>query len=478
MLRPAVGATVGVMTNDARNEQRQPVGTVVVLGASMAGLVAARVLSERCRRVIILERDTLPDGPEARRLVPQGRHPHLLLPSGARLFERWFPGLSAELLDAGAVEIDFCADFCWQQRGGVQRRPRSALRGPAMSRPLLEWSVRRRVAALGNVEIRDETTASGLLSYPSGDRVTGVRVDGAEDIECDLVVDATGRQARTLAWIQEMGYDAPATSVVQVETRYVSRVFRRTEAASRDWRAAAAIGGPSTKRLAMLLPMEDDRWILGIAGINGELAPSDDAGMLRYLRQFGASVIADVVATSEPLGEAVTHRYPANQRRHVERLRRFPTGWVLLGDALCSFDPIYGQGMSSAALQSEALGRALERAGAANRAFARSYFRAAGRIVNAPWSIAVGGDFAYDGTTGRKPFGTDFLNRYLDRVIDAGQRDDTVVVRLNEVVALVRSPHWLLAPALVVRVLRAARRADGVEGRTSIGPQPTSVIDA
>lgn len=465
------------MTSDATSEQSRVVATAVVLGASMAGLVAARVLSERCGRVIVLERDTLPDGPEARRLVPQGRHPHLLLPSGARLLERWFPGLGSELLDAGAVEIDLCADFCWHQRGGLQRRPQSALRGPAMSRPLLEWSVRRRVAALANVEIRDETTASGLLSDPAADRVKGVRVDGADDIGCDLVVDATGRQARTLAWIQELGYDAPATSVVQVETRYVSRVFRRTEPASGDWRAAAAIGAPSTKRLAMLLPMEDDRWILGIAGINGELAPSDDAGMIQYLREFGASVIADVVASAEPVGETVTHRYPANQRRHVERLRRFPTGWVLLGDALCSFDPIYGQGMSSAALQAEALGHALDRAGGANRAFARSYFRAAGRIVNAPWSIAVGGDFAYDGTIGKKPFGTDLLNRYLDRVIDAGQRDDTVVVRLNEVVALVRSPQTLLAPGLVLRVLRAARRADGVEGRTPEAQQPASVID-
>ena len=166
----------------------------------------------------------------------------------------------------------------------------------------------------------------------------------------------------------------------------------------------------------MLLPMEGDRWILLIAGINGETAPTDDAGMLDYVRGFDSPVFADIIGSSEPLGEPVTHRFPANQRRHVESLRRFPLGWVLLGDSVCSFNPIYGQGMTSAAQQARALGSSLDRAGAVNRSFARTYFRAASRIVSTPWSIAVGGDFAYAGTTGKKPFGTDLLNHYMDRV--------------------------------------------------------------
>jgi 2-polyprenyl-6-methoxyphenol hydroxylase-like FAD-dependent oxidoreductase len=133
---------------------------------------------------------------------------------------------------------------------------------------------------------------------------------------------------------------------------------------------------------------------------------------------------------------------------------------VLLGDAVCSFDPIYGQGMTSAAQQADALGRALDRHGAVNRALAKQYFRAAARVVNTPWSIAVGGDFVYPETKGQKPFGTDLLNRYMDRVIRAGQYDDDVVIRFNEVVMLVRSPQALLAPSFVLRVLARARHAD------------------
>jgi 2-polyprenyl-6-methoxyphenol hydroxylase-like FAD-dependent oxidoreductase len=214
----------------------------------------------------------------------------------------------------------------------------------------------------------------------------------------------------------------------------------------------------------MLLPIEDERWIVAIAGINGETAPSDPAGMVDYARSFESPVIADVIATSEVLSLPVTHRFPASQRRHVERMRRFPLGWTLLGDAICSFNPIYGQGMTVAALQAQALGRALDRAGAIDRAFARSYFRAAARTVGTPWSIAVGGDFAYAATTGRKPLGTDLMNHYMDRVVRAGQCDDEVVVRLNETLALVRSPRTLFGPAFATRVLRAARRASRSAG--------------
>jgi 2-polyprenyl-6-methoxyphenol hydroxylase-like FAD-dependent oxidoreductase len=432
----------------------------VVIGASMAGLCAARVLADRFSRVIVLDRDTITDGPSQRRLVPQGRHPHLLLTAGARLLDAWFPGLTAELYAAGAVEVDLCRDFLWHQAGGTQRRPPSGLVGPSMSRPLLESTVRARVSALPNVEVRCGVAVAGLTLDVHGEQVTSVKVDGQPEVAADLVVDATGRRARSVDWLAANGYTAPATTIVEVDTRYVSRVFRRHESPDRDWKAAAVIGAPDTKRLAMALPLEDDRWILSIAGLNGESPPVDHDQAVAYARQFDSPVIAELIAHGHAIGEPVTHRFPANQRRHVERLRRYPLGWVLLGDAVCSFDPIYGQGMTSAARQAAALGRALDRHSPVSRAFTKQYFRDAARIVNIPWSMAVGGDFAYPDTKGKKPFGTDILNRYVDRVIRAGQVDDAVAIRFNQVVALVRSPRSLLAPSFVLRVLARARQAD------------------
>jgi 2-polyprenyl-6-methoxyphenol hydroxylase-like FAD-dependent oxidoreductase len=443
----------------------------------MAGLCAARVLADRFVHVVVIDRDRLGDDPNPRRLVPQDRHPHLLLTAGARLLDGWFPGLTAELYAAGAVELDLCRDFLWHQAGGTQRRPSSSLIGPAMSRPLLEWTIRRRVGALPNVTIRGGVDVRGLTIDDQTDRVVAVEIGEGKHIAANLVVDATGRPARTIDWLAALGYPAPPTTIVEVDTRYVSRMFRRSDSPARDWKAAAVIGEPETKRLAMLLPIEGDRWILSIAGLNGEVPPTDDVETLAYARLFGSPVIADLIAHGEVVGGPVTHRFPANQRRHVERLRRYPVGWVLLGDAVCSFDPIYGQGMTSAAQQADALGRALDRHGVVSRAFGKRYFRAAARIVSIPWSIAVGGDFAYPDTKGDKPFGTDILNRYIDRVIQAGQRDDDVVIRFNEVVALVRGPQALLAPSFVLRVLTRARQADRSRGHGHL-PSQHARVDA
>jgi 2-polyprenyl-6-methoxyphenol hydroxylase-like FAD-dependent oxidoreductase len=428
----------------------------VVVGASMAGLCAARVLSERFDHVLLVDRDSLPDGAEPRARVPQGRHPHLLLTAGVQLLEGWFPGIVDELEAGGAVDMDLCADVYWYQSGGAARRPPSTLRGPSMSRPFLERAVRARVEDLPNVTVRDRTAVDGLLA--SGTRITGVRLDDGSTVPSELIVDATGRPARSLGWLAQLGFEPPPTSTVTVDTRYVTRVYRRTQSPRRTWKAAVVIDEPAAKRLAMALPIEGDRWFVVVGGINGESPPIDEVERLAYAHSLPSPVVAEVMETSQPLGEPVTPRFSTNQRRHVERLRRFPLGWVLLGDAVCSFDPIYGQGMTSAALQAEALGRCLDRSGSIDRSFARRYFRAAARVVTVPWSIAVGGDFVYDGTTGPKPTGTDLLNRYLDRVTIAAQHDDRALLRMNEVMALVRRPEALLAPAFVLRVLRIARR--------------------
>jgi len=381
-----------------------------------------------------------------------------LLAAGARLIEGWFPGMTGELYDKGAVEIDLAADFHWHQGGGVARRPQSSLLGPSMSRPLLEWTVRQRLEAHENVTIRGTSTASGLDLDPSGTRVTAVRLTGGESLPCDLVVDASGRQAHSVGWLASLRYPEPPISRVEIDTRYVTQERRRNDQPLRDWKAAAVIDSPPAKRLAMALPIEDDRWLVLFGGLHGEVAPLSDDDRLRYAKTLPDSVVADILGASAPLGEAVTHRFPASQRRHVEHLKRFPLGWVLLGDAVGSFNPIYGQGMTSAAMQASALGDALDRIRRIDARLTRRYFKAAGRIVNVAWSSAVGSDFAHAETTGPKPPGTDLINRYMDKVTVAAQHDDTVALRFNEVVAMIRRPESLLQPSFVLRVFRAARR--------------------
>jgi 2-polyprenyl-6-methoxyphenol hydroxylase-like FAD-dependent oxidoreductase len=449
-------------------------GSAVVVGASMAGLCAARVLADRFDRVTVLDRDELPDGPVARAQVPQGRHPHLLLAAGAQLLEGWFPGLGAELEAAGAQPVDLCGDTYWYQAGGPARRAASAAVGPAMSRPLLEWVVRRRVAALPNVEIHDRTAVTGLVVTPDRARVTGVRLADGPQIDADLVVDASGRQAHSLGWLADLGYEPPPVSQVHVDTRYVSRTYRRTQSPDRDWKMAGIIDDPAAKRLTMALPLEGDRWIVMFGGVHGEVAPLDEAERLEYASTFPSPAIATLLADAEPLSDVATHRFPANQLRHVAKLRRFPAGWVLLGDAVSSFNPIYGQGMTSAAQQAQALGTCLDRAGAVDHRFARRYFKAASKVVAVPWSIAVGTDFAYPETTGEKPAGTDLLNRYTDRLTIAAQHDDVVSARFNEVVALLRRPESLMSPGMLFRVWRHGGRGPAADAATA-SPAPAAV---
>ena len=327
-----------------------------------------------------------------------------------------------------------------------------------MSRPYLEQTVRRRVAGLPNVAVQDGAMVVGLTVDQSRSRVTGVRLQDGTEVAAELVVDATGRGAHSLAWLRELGFQPPRTSVVRVDTRYVSRAYRRTDSTDRDWKAAAVIDDPATRRLAVALPTEGNRWLVLVAGLGGESPPLAEDERLAYARSLPSPVIADLMACSEPLGEPATYRFPANQRRHIEKMRRFPLGWVPLGDAVCSFDPIYGQGMTAAALQASALGRCLDKTGAVDRAFARRYFTSAARAVAVPWSIAVGGDFDYPDTQGAKPFGTDALNRYLAMAAVAAQEDPVVALRLNEVMALVRRPEWLISPGFVLRVVRRGRK--------------------
>ncbi|WP_051786819.1 MULTISPECIES: NAD(P)/FAD-dependent oxidoreductase [Streptomyces] len=316
---------------------------------------------------------------------------------------------------------------------------------------------------LPEVIVRDGTAVVGVVADDAGRRIIGVRLSDGSALVCDLLVDATGRQARSLGWLKELGYAGPPVSPVAVDTHYASRTYRREALPPRDWKAAAVIGAPETRRLAVALPWEGGRWIVGLVGINGELPPTDEADRIAFARSLGSPVIAELMEASEPLSEPVAYRFAANQRRHVEKMRHYPLGWVLIGDAVCSLDPIYGQGMSTAAQQAAALADCLDRSSGIDRAFTRSYFRAATLPVAMAWSITVGGDFAYAGTTGRKPPGTDLLNRYMARVNIAAQHDATVCIRFSEVAGLIRRPEWLLTPAFVLRVLRFARRGPAGE---------------
>ncbi|GAA1625756.1 NAD(P)/FAD-dependent oxidoreductase [Actinoplanes couchii] len=425
-------------------------GCVVVVGASVGGLLVARALSERFERVVVLDRDRLPVSAEARRGVPQSRQAHVLLAKGGAVLGEMFPGFAAEMVAAGVPVGDAHADCRWYLDGHRMRQAPSPLPCYGVSRPLLEHLVRRRVRALPNVEITDDTEVTGLLHDRRNGgtgRVCGVRVrrggvDG--EIPADLVVDAGGRGSRMPVWLRELGYGEVPSSTVRTGLVYTSRHYRWVP----DDAGFAVVMAPypGMPRTGILVRQDGDRVVLLLAGMLGAEPPMDDAGVRAFAESLPGPEIRDFLRTAEPIDEPVRMRYPSSVRHRYERMTRRPGGFVAVGDALCSFNPIYGQGMTVTALQARLL------AGGTDRYFAR-----AARLLAGPWSLATGSDLRFPEVKGRRGLLDRPLHGYLSRLRAAARRDAALGAAFLRVSNMLEDPAHLLTPRIMLRVLRGGR---------------------
>ncbi len=439
-------------------------GHAIVVGGSMAGLLSARVLADRFEVVTLIERDDVPSQPAARKGVPQGRHAHGLLAAGEEVLVELFPGLVEDLVGGGATRVDFARGTRWYQFGGDRTSAtHQALGATFMSRPFLEDAVRRRVEKLVNVTVRS-AAVTGLVGR--GEEVRGVRLADGSEVASDLVVDATGRGSQAPAWMEGLGFDAPAVSHVRIDMGYATRLLRRRAEATGA--IITLTTPPDGKRGGVAFPIEDDRWIVTLFGFHGDHAATDDDGFLAFAESFPVDDIARVLRSAEPLTPVMTHRLPSNQWRHFERCKRVPAGFVAIGDSVCSFNPIYGQGMTSAALQVKALADALDRHPATSPRLPRVFYARAKKVVNVPWQIAAGADFMMPETTGPKPPMCDAINRYLAKAFVAAQHDAVVNDAIARVQNLLALPPTLMKPRLMARVLRGARRGPTGPGRATV----------
>ena len=425
----------------------------------MAGLLAAHVLSDHFETVTILERDEFPANVADRRGVPQGRHAHGLLAKGAERLAAFFPGIREDLAAEGAIALDMGTSMLWYHYGGFKASQPTGLIGTLQSRALLETAVRRRVLALPNVIVIQGRDAEGLMFNDDRTRVTGVYA--GEPIEADLVIDCTGRGSQTSAMLRQAGYKAPPESVVKVDVGYSTRIYRRTATDLPPGKQVLMVSpeAPRERRMACCLPIEGDRWYVSLGGWHKDYPPTDAAGFLEFARSLPVPDVFNLISRAEPLTDAVPHRLPSNLRRHYEKLERFPEGLLVLGDGVCSFNPIFGQGMTSAALQATALDDLLRRGSAARPYFASVYFEAVAKVVDIPWASAVSEDFRFAETTGPKPGGTDFINRYVAAVHRAATRDSYVFGEFLKVMNLLARPESLFHPKTLWRVWRANREA-------------------
>lgn len=427
-----------------------------MVGAGVAGLLAARVLADEFAEVAVLDRDPLPDGSIARRGVPQARQIHVLWEAGRATLEDLFPGFTEELLAAGGVAIDARADLHNYSRGDYLAPGSDPLTLYAATRPLYEGVIRRRVADLDGVRLRGGCQFRDYR-FDAG-AVTGVAIrdrDGERaTLSADLAVDATGRTSRTPTLLEERGYAPPPVDEVRIDVGYSTTFVDRP---ADDRRMIGVLAEAPRTRGGAALPVEGDRWLVNLHGLHGDYPPADPEGVAAFAATLPTPVLARLLDDRRRTTEEVhQYRLPSNRRNRYEDLDRFPEGLVVVGDAIASFNPIYGQGMSVAALEALVLHRAL--ASGDRERIGPRFFDRAGPIVDTAWSMAIGADFAFPQTTGEKPRGTGFLNWYLSRLFRKAHADGALTDAFNRVLTMQQPPSSLLRPAIAWRVLRPSLR--------------------
>ncbi len=436
---------------------------VIVIGASMAGLLAARVLSERYDEVVLLERDALPERPTSRKGTPHAVHPHGLLARGQQILEELFPGFCAALVAQGALSGDIGTEVAVDANGRRFARSPAGIHGLAASRLAIEAELRRRVRTMRGVTLLGEVDV--LAPVHEDGRINGVRwqrCDGGavNTMAAELVIDCSGRGSRSPAWLREWGYPPPTEQRVQIGLAYTSAYFRRAP----DQTSVSVVIGAATAELprpSILLAQEPagdgpPRWVAGVGGYAGDHVETTREAMAQRARQTHSPEICALAESGEMIGEPMRYGFPYSQRRHYEKLRRFPIGYLAMGDALASFNPIYGQGMTVAACQALALRDALAKGldGLAPR-----FFKAAAQVIDAPWQLAVGGDLALPQVPGPRPFPLKLINAYVARVQRVAVQDAVVAAAFVKVMHMLAPPPSLFAPAVLWRVWRGGRSA-------------------
>jgi 2-polyprenyl-6-methoxyphenol hydroxylase-like FAD-dependent oxidoreductase len=366
----------------------------------------------------------------------------------------FFPGMMDELVARGARRADN-GNFLWFLHGRWKLRRDVGLHGMVVSRACLEGAVRRSVRALPNVVVLDGVEGLHPVHDSGRNRVVGLVLrkrgcDFTETLDALLVVDASGRGSKARRWLEQWGYGQPTEDVVQVNVGYATRLVARRPGDFFDSCGGLVSGAPRTTRLAAVNAIEGDRWMVTLAGCVADYPSRNVDEWEAFAASLPVPAIHELLKSAEPLTDIVTYRFAANHRRRYERMKRLPAGLLVIGDALCSFNPIYGQGMSVAALEAKLMDECLA-AGLDN--LARRFFARSARIVDMAWMIAAGEDLRFPGVDGRRPPGFRLLNRYLDRVHALASVDVEVCRRFFEVVALLAPPAALMSPRVAWRVL-------------------------
>ena len=431
----------------------------VVVGGSLAGLLAARVLSDHFERVTLIERDTFLMSTETRRGIPQANHVHGLMPRGRQILDSLFPGLQEEMMLCDAPLFDMAEDVAWLTPQGWGINFRSDLEILSFTRPLLDLRVRLRLVNNQRIRVMENSQVIELMKGQNNVTAGVLVQEGSNEVTklpADLVVDATGRASRAPQWLRQLGYDSPEEIVVDAHLGYASRLYRIPENFNADWSCfLVQAAPPERKRGGIMFAVEGNRWLLTLIGGGRDYPPKDEEAFLEFARSLHDSTIYEAIRKAEPLTPIKVHRGTENRLRMFDKLIQQPQNFVVIGDAFCAFNPVYGQGMTVAAMGAMALDECLRQRKTDN--LATQFHKRLAKITEAPWMMATSQDYRYRETEGGAlTLKTKFMHRYMDQVLKLATFDTSVRYVLLQAFGMLVPPTKLFQRRILSKVIRLA----------------------
>ncbi|MEM1243179.1 MAG: 2-polyprenyl-6-methoxyphenol hydroxylase-like oxidoreductase, partial [Cyanobacteria bacterium P01_H01_bin.26] len=418
-------------------------------------------------RVTVLERDRFPiEAPAPRKGVPQCTQLHILLTRGRQIMEALFPGLEAELIDAGAAVLDMGADVEWLNPFGWGVRFPSRFMALSFSRYILDWLVHRRLCQFDNVQVLELSYVTGLLTNARQTAVTGVRMrqrdlDNLEQVQhkelrADLVVDASGYSSQAAKWFQEIGYEAPKETKITTSMGYASRLFEIPADFEEDWKGVYIQAAPPERTtMGVLYPIENNRWVVAVCATAPNHPTRNETDFLEALKNLPSSHIYDAVKGAKPVTDIGIYYPPGNRLRHYERLEQFPQGFIALGDSVCSFTLIYGQGITVAALGAVLLQQCLKETDLAE--LPQHFHKELARVNATPWIAATSQDAKYPSVEGLEQPPSPIekaIGWYMDQLLQLTTKEPQVMLVLFNVFHMAQPSGILFQPLMVWRVIQ------------------------
>ena len=432
----------------------------VVIGSGFAGLLAARVLSDYYTHVVIVEKDDEPTNSQTRKGAPQGSHIHVLLNAGEQIMEDLFPGIKSDMLDAGSKTAILGKDVRWRIAGKWLPTFENGMTSFFQTRPMLELVLRKRVSKIENISFRYGLSRSQYIPSGNGKKLMSARLadirSGQESEEkADLFVEASGASTDILSLLTALNYPLPRESVVEPDFAYSSGLFKIPDNWEGPWKCVLIYPkAPEETRAGAFVPVEDGNWVVTAAGYGGDYPPTDIQGFLKFMKSLPEPEVFNAVSSATQIGKLKSFKFKRGVRRHFEELQSFPENLIVLGDLICRANPFFGQGIAVAALEAQALQGSLDqikRMGSDNsESLARRFFPQVAKILDVSWGMAVGEDFKYKSTKGKRPLGFPVTRRFKDRVM--ATNDPEVAKQFYRVMHFVDKPAKLLAPEILRRI--------------------------